>query len=68
MDVYLLNLWFYLREEVDELDVGGEQELTGWNTAQVELGMHQLELHHWAETVKGSWLEKSNHMHSKGHQ
>lgn len=37
-----------LREEVDELDVGGQQQSAGGHAAQVELGVQQRELHRWA--------------------
>ena len=42
---YILNLLFDLRKEVDELDVGRQQQLPRHQTAQVKLGVQQLELH-----------------------
>lgn len=43
-DIYLLNVCLYLREEVNKLNIGGQHELTGCKTAQMKLGMKQLEL------------------------
>ena len=48
--VYLLDLRLYFRKEVNELDVGWQHELPCRETAQVELGMKQLELNYWTET------------------
>ena len=36
---HLLDVGFDLREEVDELDVGGEQQAAGVGAAQVVLGV-----------------------------
>lgn len=34
----------HLRKQVDELDVGRQQQRSGWNGAQVELGVQKVEL------------------------
>ena len=49
---YLLDLLLDFREEVDEFDVGGEQQLARHERAQVELGVQQLELHDWTKEKK----------------
>jgi len=46
----VFNLW----EEVDELDVRGQQETAGGRGTQVVLGVQQLELHQRAETMANS--------------
>lgn len=45
MTTDLLDLWFNLREQVGELDVGGEEEASGGGATQVKLGMKKAELH-----------------------
>ena len=42
---HFLDLRLDFGKEVDELDVSGQEELSGVETAQVELGVQQLELH-----------------------
>ena len=39
-----MDPWLDLGEQVDKLDVGGENQGSRWNRTEVELGMEQLEL------------------------
>ena len=47
-----MDLWFNLREKVDEFDVSGQQELACRQTAQVELRVQQLILYNGAENKR----------------
>lgn len=53
---HVLDGGFDLGEQVDELDVGGQQEGPGRDGAQVELGVEEVELDQRAEgeTVRGA--------------
>ena len=53
---YILYGWFNLREQVDELDVGGEDETSRGRPTQVVLGVEQLELYQWTAN------ENQNHI------
>ena len=52
---HFLDLRLDFGKEVDELDVSGQEELSGVETAQVELGVQQLELHD-----RTKWEKRSN--------
>ncbi|RNA15636.1 hypothetical protein BpHYR1_013335 [Brachionus plicatilis] len=49
---HMLNLWLNFAEQIDELDIGGQEETSGLWRAQVVLGMKQLELYKW----RGAWI------------
>ena len=46
-----------LREQIDELDIGGEEEASRGGGAEVELGMEEVELH-----LGATWPKKKNRL------
>lgn len=63
---YILYGWFNLREQVDELDVGGEDETSRGGPTQVVLGVEQLELYQWTANKDQNHIQLPYSKHTYG--